>query len=80
MRLMVLKFWQSCKLSILASVIMSGRSPVLQILLQIFVKISVMVFSSARTSSAGILSTSAGGLTLLKGCYCNLNFLIKARL
>ena len=65
MRLIVLQFWQSRKLPFLGSVIISdwvhgvGHSPVLQILLQISVRTSVMVSPPAWTSSAGILSTPA---------------------
>ena len=65
MRLIVLYFWQSCKLPFLGSVIISdwvhgvGHSPVLQILLQISLKTSIMVSPPAWTSSAGILSTPA---------------------
>ena len=65
MRLIVLYFWQSCKFPFLGSVITSdwvhgvGHSPVLQILLQISLKTSIMVSPPAWTSSAGILSTPA---------------------
>ena len=66
--------------ALLGSVIISdwvhgvGHSPVLQILLQIPVKTSIMVSTPAWTSSAGILSTPAD-FPFFSGCYCNLNFL-----
>ena len=65
MRLIDLQFWQSCKMPFLGNVIISdwvhgvGHPPVLQILLQISVKTSIVVSPAAWTSSSGILSTPA---------------------
>ena len=64
-RLMVLYFWHSCKLPFFGSVItrdwvhVVGHSPVLQILLQIAVRMSIMASPPAWTNSAGMLSMPA---------------------
>ena len=73
---------QSCGLLFLGNVIISdwvhgvGHSPVLQILLQISVKTSVMVSPPAWTSSAGILSNPTD-VPFLSAATENLNFLTK---
>lgn len=62
---MGLQFWQSCRFPFLESVIISSSvsgndpSPAFKILVQTFVKTSIMVSQPAWTSSACILSTSA---------------------